>query len=359
MNEQNLQDLRDLLVREFNEDELISLCHDVGINYADLPGMGPYGKTREIIARVQEQHLTSTLMQRVESLRPEQFRASGLSDANMDRPLAPPASNAAAALAAEAEAIQVGQSGVNINEPALVNPFRKGGDAKSPDNAQRPSALPLRVRLLIFIAIVVLLGVAVLSIVVRPGANETASITPTADVTLMPAAADMTTTVETLAQSTSAPAATPLPVETVVAQSAAMSITDSSPAAAAVQTINDQLINFYMGKATEDEVKASWGSKFTIISSFAYKTLKTRLGADLSKGDTVNATLRYDKGPSLVSDKNGTATVSTREYWTYSNPTNNKIMCDLSDYTYTLVKTSDTYQVANIRSKGVSAKCEQ
>ncbi|MCL4505170.1 MAG: hypothetical protein M1434_06715 [Chloroflexi bacterium] len=359
MNEQNLQDLRDLLVREFNEDELISLCHDVGINYADLPGMGPYGKTREIIARMQEQHLTSTLMQRVESLRPEQFRAAGLSDANMDRPLAPPASNAAAALAAEADAIQVGQSGVNINEPALVNPFRNRGDAKSSNGGQRHSALPLRVRLIIFVAIVMLLAVAVLSIVVRPGANGAASPTPAADVTLMPASADMTTTAETLAQATSAPAATPLPVETVVAQSATLSVTDTSPAAAAVRTINDQLINFYMGKATEDEVKASWGSKFTIISSFAYKTLKSRLGADLSKGDTVNSTLRYDKGPTLVSEKNGTATVSTREYWTYTNPANNKKMCDLSDYTYTLVKASDAYQIKDIRSRGVSGKCEQ
>ncbi len=360
MNEQNLQDLRDLLVREFNEDELAALCRDVGINYADLPGMGPYGKTREIIARVQEQHLTATLMQRVEALRPEQFRASGLADANMDRPLAPPASNVAAALAAEAESIQVGKSDMSINEPALVNPFRKRGDSGAAGDGPRPGALPLRARLLIFVVIVLLVAVAVLSVVVRPGANTGGgSATPAAgDVTLLPAA-NITTTVETVALSpTAAVAATPLPVGTVTAKSAAPVATPSDPAAAAVQAINEQLLNFYMGKATEDQVRQSWGSKFIIISNFTYKTLKSRLGADLSKGDTLNVTLRYDKPPTLVSERNGTATVSTREYWTYTNPANNKKMCDLSDYTYTLTKNGDTYTIKDIRSRGVSGKCE-
>jgi len=119
------------------------------------------------------------------------------------------------------------------------------------------------------------------------------------------------------------------------------------------------LVAWYGGKAKTEDFKPDFAAaKYQVIINFAYKTLKAKLGADLSKGDTLNVTLRYDKVPTLTAEKNGVATVVTKEYWVYTNAANSKSYCDNSEYTYTLSKVGDIYQVKDLRSRSISAKCE-
>jgi len=223
MNEQNIQQLRDLLVREFNEDELTALCRDIGLNYTNLPGVGSYGKTREIMTAVQEQHLIRTLMYRVQQLRPTQYLEAGLESVEPEKPLPPgqaaasqpltgrqqdgkaaaaatvafsnsmpgtPQSNTPAGSASSTSSPISATAGKSTTEPELIKEAPKtmntGGSQKS--------ALPLRVRLIGFIIVVLLLAVAVLSIVLQPRKGGTPlSPPPTTAVTLLPASGAITT----------------------------------------------------------------------------------------------------------------------------------------------------------------------
>ena len=390
MNEQNIQRLREILVRDFNEDELAALCHDIGLNYADLPGMGPYGKTREIITAIQEQRLARTLMYRVQQLRPEAYKEAGLETVEPEKPLAgQPQTGPAGATATTAPTAVTGATAATgpstvTAASAATRPTAAASAAATPTGSTespssitkidppdvdkesdktmssepRKSALPLRGRLIGFIIVVLLLAVAALSIVLQPRKGGTpVSVPPTTAVTLMPAAGPLTTTTQ-LTQTVAA-AATPQSIVPEDTPTPTGTISETHPAAVAIRNINDTLVAFYMGKAKADDFKPDFAAaKYQIIINFAYKTLKTKVGADLTKGDTLNVTLRYDKAPTLSAEKNGVATVVTKEYWVYANPTNSKSYCDNSEYTYTLSKVGDVYQIKDFRSKAISSKCE-
>ena len=381
MNEQNIQRLREILVREFNEDELAALCRDIGINYAGLPGMGPYGKTREIIAVVQEQHILRTLMYSVQQLRPSIYKEAGLEPVEPDKPLTPapqvtPAQTGpttAAIGAIPAASLGTNPAGSAASKPS-TSPAPAGGStqsdrpklepekeaSKSMNNEPRKSALPVRVRLIGFIIVVLLLAVAALSIALQPRkGGSPVSLPPTTAVTLLPATGPLTTTDQMTKSVSAGPAATPQPVVAEDTPTPVGTISETHPAAVAIRNINDTLVAFYGGKAKVEDFKADFTpAKYQVIINFAYKTLKTKVGADLQKGDTLNVTLRYDKGPTMTSDKNGVATVVTKEYWVYANAANSKSYCDNSEYTYTLSKVGDAYQVKDLKSKPISSKCE-
>jgi hypothetical protein len=375
MNEQNIQQLRDILVREFTEDELTALCRDIGLHYADLPGMGPYGKTREIITAVQEQRLVRTLMYRVQQLRPTQYLEAGLETVEPEKQLAGqqqpsqpqsgaaavPVSGATQATPSSAVPAVSAASPTSAMQTQIDPPQPVKETSKTMNSGPRKSALPLRVRLIGFIIVVLLLAVAALSLVLQPRKGGTpVSPPPTTAVTLLPAAGAITTTGQMSPSLTVAPAATPRSIVAEDTPTPAGTVSETHPAAVAIRSINDTLVAFYMGKAKADDFKSDFAAaKYQVIINFAYKTLKTKLGADLAKGDTLNVTLRYDKVPALTAEKNGVATVVTREYWSYTNPANSKKYCDNSEYTYTLSKVGDLYQVKDFKSRAISSKCEQ
>src|SRR5664279_5378030 len=104
MNEHDLSRLREVLLNEFNDDELAALCHDVGLNYEKLRGVGVFGKTREIISAAQARHATPLLLARVQELRPDAFnRPEG---APPRRPQPPPKAAAQPAQGAPFEPLQ-------------------------------------------------------------------------------------------------------------------------------------------------------------------------------------------------------------------------------------------------------------
>jgi hypothetical protein len=350
MNEQNLTQLRELLVKEFTEDELVALCQDVGINYAELPGMGAYGKTREIIAMAQARNVIDTLAARVNDLRPDAYKAARLP------PMAPQTPMGAALN----DPTRLPPEGVpaEVNDPVDREPYR-------PNNGV-VSALSPRTRMIAIIVAVVLLAVAALTIILpKPGANTPP--TPTPDMTatalaLLPPtvqAVDVMTPTEG-ATSAEVAATSELSPSVDANATAAPAANQSHPAAQAITSINNQLIEFYTGKVPATDIKPYWGSSpYKVVTDFAYKTLKSKLGVDLAKGDEVSVTLRYEKQPELISENGDTSQVSTREYWGYTNPKTGRSICDTRDYTYTLLKNGDKYQVMGLRSKLVSARCSE
>jgi hypothetical protein len=62
--------LRQALTRHFNEEELSTLCFDLGIDYESLEGKGKEAKARELIAYYERRGLTRELEAKVRALRP-------------------------------------------------------------------------------------------------------------------------------------------------------------------------------------------------------------------------------------------------------------------------------------------------
>ncbi|HEY3288649.1 MAG TPA: hypothetical protein VGK87_00840 [Anaerolineae bacterium] len=382
INEQNIQKLRDLMVSEFGEDELQTICRDIGLSYADLPGMGPYGKTREMINAVQQLHLVRTLMNRVEQLRPSAYKEAGLETVEPEKStVTPQAGMPAPTPPAAGSGMFVPQAPITVAAENMPSAAKSSpamtpatGDRIRPDSpihdrevsstmdtgGSRKSALPLRVRLIGFIIVVLLLAVAALSIVLQPRKGGTpVSPPPTTAVTLLPASGAITDTSQ-ISPLLGVKAATPLPVAPVPTPAPTGTVSETHPAALAIRSINDTLVAFYGGTAKAEDLKPDFtAAKYQVILNFAYKTLKTKLGADLQKGDVLNVTLRYGKVPTMTSDKNGIATVVTKEYWAYTFATTSKSYCDNSEYTYTLSKVGDNYQVRDLKSRAISSKCEQ
>jgi hypothetical protein len=62
--------LRQILTANFNDGELRALCHDLGVDYDDLPGEGKSSKAIELIGFLERRDRVSKLVERVRQLRP-------------------------------------------------------------------------------------------------------------------------------------------------------------------------------------------------------------------------------------------------------------------------------------------------
>ena len=63
-------ELRQRLTDHFSEDELRTLCFDMGLDYEDLTGEGKTGKARELVALVERQNNMARLIAQCRLLRP-------------------------------------------------------------------------------------------------------------------------------------------------------------------------------------------------------------------------------------------------------------------------------------------------
>jgi formylglycine-generating enzyme required for sulfatase activity len=66
-----LTKLRELLVERFGEDDLVTLCFDLGIDYADLPNPGRRNKARDLVRYVDRHDRVSELVECGRRLRPD------------------------------------------------------------------------------------------------------------------------------------------------------------------------------------------------------------------------------------------------------------------------------------------------
>lgn len=93
-----LTQLRQLLSTRFSDGELRTLCFDLGIDYADLPGSGKTDKARELIGYMQRRGQLDALIQAGQQSRPDvPWPGSGVSSSqppSSSAPSEPPASKA-------------------------------------------------------------------------------------------------------------------------------------------------------------------------------------------------------------------------------------------------------------------------
>jgi hypothetical protein len=363
MNDQNMARLRELLLNEFSEEELASLCQDAGINYAELPGVGAYGKTREMIEAARARHTIRALMVRARDLRPEAYKAAGI-----------------ATLEAEAGAVAPRQARA---ESPVPRPRPIGGAAPAATtHAQTTpadtstsgsgSVLSPRVRMAAIAIAVLLLAVVVLSLVQpkpattpalpaatgtivaaaptsAPAQAATAAPTVQANVAVTPGGA-ITATIAPAPTQRPTVAATATPVKSPTPQPTP-TISESHAAAQAVRAINEQLVKFYTGEASAEDLKQYWrGDAYQVVLNFAYNILKRQLGVDLARKQSFSVGTRYTRVPFLVSESGNTAQVQSREYWRYTNPTTKRTVCETRNYSYTLMKEGDTYRVYQVNA---------
>jgi hypothetical protein len=141
--------------------------------------------------------------------------------------------------------------------------------------------------------------------------------------------------------------------------SASLTVSETHPAAQFVHALNEGLIDFYAGKANAEDLRPAWGGgTFQAVLNYAYNRLKAKVGVDLAQGEVLQATLRYVRPPALVRASGNIAQVIAREYWTYTNPRTSLSVCETRDYTYTMLKTGNTYEVRDFRGDLVEVSCE-
>ena len=66
---ERLTQLREKIIRHFDLEELRTLCADLGVDYADLPGEGRAAKVRELVAYFERQSRIAGLVERCRQLR--------------------------------------------------------------------------------------------------------------------------------------------------------------------------------------------------------------------------------------------------------------------------------------------------
>ena len=71
LSREQLTDLRQKIVDHYNDEELRTLCFDVGANYEDLPAQGKEGKARELIAYLQRLGQLPDLIKMCRKTRPK------------------------------------------------------------------------------------------------------------------------------------------------------------------------------------------------------------------------------------------------------------------------------------------------
>jgi hypothetical protein len=370
MNEQNLSKLRELLLNEFTEEQLAELSRDIGINYSELGGVGTFGKSREIVEVARSRHLLPALSARVRDLRPEAYRAAKITDAGTASEPAQTISGDTGTDASAAAAASTAASTVPAPRRVGDSPAAEGEASRATTTPTSVLSGPVRATLVIIGAL--LLIVALLTIIFRrpaaapPAATSAPTTAPTtpSSATNAQAAAPVTATLGVTAAVQASPTGaaqdTPAAATKPSAVESTPTVSETHPAAQAVHNINDELLAFYQGKATSEELKQHWrGNAYDTLITFAYTTLKRKLGVDLTQSDPLTVTLRYVRRPTLVRQSGNSFRVSTREYWGYTNTSTKRSICETRDYTYTMVKNGNDYQVTDLTGNLISANCQE
>lgn len=321
--------LRALLFENFSEDELISLCSEIGLNYAELPGAGAFGKSREMVAAARGRNKLFTLTARVRDLRPEPFEASGLAEWIARTP---------------------------VNE--LPGAVGEAAPARSPRRADRGFDRLVRVLALAGGAVLVCLALGAAWIVFggQPGMvggipTPAPQPAPTEAAPSVGAGAPSATTAAAPPVATAridGPAATPSPPSSA----------DLAPAAQAVMSINAQLVDFLEGRLSQDALRDSWApTAIGEVLTFQRRLMPILGLPNPPPANSVNASVVYLQRPMVSSETTDRATVNSREQWTYANAQSGKAECETRDYTYTLAKEGAVYRIAGVDGRLISTSC--
>jgi hypothetical protein len=408
MTDQNLAKLREILLNEFTEAELVSLCKDIGLNYEMLPGAGTFGKTREIVEAARTQDKLRALQTRIRELRPDAYDSASIAPSVVA--VAPSAATTATSRA------------------TTVSPQSPHSQASSGKGIPiQWIAVALGVLLCVVIALTLLLPRAGGLIGAQPGAQPngqpanqpvstavapSANITPEAAVATAMSAPTVQEPVDSkgvdgLELTPAAPAgsdsanataqalATSIAVENATAavtnattnagvtgnadsatpvakgggatpesepaspaQSATLGPNEITEPAQAVRGLNDQLPGFYDGTVPTSNLQQFWrGSALRQVTVFGNARLPRilRLGSD--SRSVIDTNYEYLRPPTVVKEDGSNATVTAREYWRYNNQAKGISACETRDYTYYLIKDGDNFKVNQFTGKLLSSSC--
>ena len=335
MNEQINTSLRELLLSQFNEEELTNLCADVGLNYATLPGEGAFGKTRAMLMTTQSNNKLYTLIARVRDLRPEAYAESQLPGLLVNNP--PDGASAVATPHVEASAAAE-------TVPAPKRDLRK--------------IITLIAAIGLALLVCMLLGDGLLGLLGGAGSGLSGSsgglptlppVTPAPLLSPTPLATAAPVVVATGA--VTAPAPTQAPAQPSAA----------SPAAQRVLDLNQQLIAYYEGKVTADALTEFWtaeGAKEPVAFKDTTLPRVMQLGKPVSAG-AVTASVKYLQGPAASAETADGAVVNTREYWKYTNTASGQTGCETRDYAYTFVTEGGKLKAKDVSGKLVASGCTE
>ncbi len=347
MNELSQTRLREFLFKEFDEEGLATLCQDLGLDYEKLPGVGAFGKSRELIAAVQARRAMPALIARLKELRPAAWRIAGLR--------------------------------VSVAETGAASPVAPEASAEPATPPRR--AWPRLLLVLLAIACLVAAGVAAglpRMLAERLGgmsatpagiavSENTATQSPTAVVesTATLTAASATLPPAPAATDTPAPTGTPAPTSTSAATPSATFAPSSTPtptatpapdAAQALVEINDALAGFYSGQVSAAQLRTLWaGDSYTTATGYAARAVKKGLGIDLGAGDTLSVTMHYLKSPVVTAQSGARTQLTAQEYWRYTHSPGGQVLCEIVDYQYTLLRSAGRYQVIAYKGDVISS----
>ncbi len=361
MTDQTLLKLRELLLNEFSEPELVALCKDIGLDYEMLAGTGTFGKTRAIVEAARTQDKLRLLQSRVRELRPEAYAAIGVSstttgpeDAAVEEAAPSQRREDSGSLVPRAVLPLLALLALVVIAALVLPRVIGGGQAASPTSApsvtsapaegetaaQPPAALP---------------GEAAENIEpadATPASTEGDSAIPVV-VTVAPPAAD-------------APTSEPTPVEVTAPQASATALAPANtsdpnemhPAAQNVRGMNNQLSLFYTGKVTAKELEDYWtGEALRLVTGFGNTRLPRAMRILPTQRESLEISFEYLRPPTLVSETADSAVVTSREFWRYANTINDAQICEVRDYVYNLVRDGDRYRVRNFQSRLLENRC--
>jgi len=365
--------LRDLLFEHLSEEELATLCGAIGLDYAQLPGEGKFGKTRELVRAAHARDKLRLLAARTRDLRPEFTEAlaaampapaagnaaagpqplAGRSSASLRRYLVPGVIALAillcvgAALASGLFAPPGPRGGV----PTLAPPA-PGSVAPATPSAALPQVAPPPG------------GVAVATLIVVPATpvRPTAVATAPAGVPAPAATAPATATVP-------ASVGTPAPAPTTrvtpglaVTSSPEAPIPPGSPdPARTVVELNTQLIEFYTGKLDGAALSQFWreGPRQSVLT-FAESPLLKLLGlTPQARVDSLDVQMKYARDPVVTQKGDNRAIVESREYWRYANTKTNRVLCETRNYVYRMAFENGRYVVDTFQGELVDTRCAE
>ncbi|MFC1467043.1 MAG: hypothetical protein ACFLMY_19590 [Candidatus Brachytrichaceae bacterium NZ_4S206] len=357
MTDQTLLKLRELLLNEFSEPELMALCKDIGLDYEALPGAGTFGKTREIVEAARAQDKLRLLQSRLRELKPDAYAAS------IGAPLAPTEASADGsaptgrdekagssiprailpllALLALVIAASLIFSRLSSGPPPQATPQAAAESA----SAEQPTLVPTE-------AAPTTLPEVIVTEPTPEAASATLEVVPAAPTGAPEADAAITPTAPPAPEP--APLSLPAPMATDT-----LTANEAHPAAITVRQINDQLTLFYTGKASAQDLEYFWmGEALKAVVDFGNTRLLRAMRITSDQRDALDVTHEYLRAPSVTSETASGAVVASREFWRYANSLNRNEVCEVRDYVYNMVRDGERYRVRSVQSRLVRSGCE-
>ncbi|MCS7087788.1 MAG: hypothetical protein NZL91_03720 [Thermoflexales bacterium] len=330
MNDPATAKLRELLLAEFTEAELVQLCKELGLNYEALPGIGTFGKTRALIEEARVQGKLRLLQRRVRDLRPLAYLQSGIptEDSGLQN-LPPPSQRSFPAASKRTTAVLILFIGAAV---AVVSGLVLLQPSPSPlmmDSATQPGATPETI---------------------ATSNPPLLAESPTPLIAALPTS---------LPSPTPYASPTPMPTPTSVPTATPeLGLRDAHPAVRAVYEANERLREFFIGKEDYRALESQWSSSLVErLRKFANERLLRLMRLTPEQRTALNVQFKYVRPPTLVDEFASEAVVSTREYWEYTTSLNTAQICETRDYSYRLRKEGDGYRIYAYNSRLISSRC--